>query len=356
MPSGYAASLTKDELAKELIFHAATWKPTKAGAKTRTQEIDTALSVAWKAIVNGKWQAPLELSKALVLEYEFRHHKQKYQKSGIISPELKTLEIDTEKLLGKWCDLEKKIKSSMPLDSDQDKKDGEELCKSEGSYNHLLLQDDSLKPEYNISGSNQTSTFDVKNREDLQELDNEYYQGHRVHNQSLHYLKDHGCKDIISKQSLYDHSFETELPESEAVGNNVSYRVDLSRLPDSQKHIALYGSDTEIMEITTTDNKQYFGKLKAMEVDEEGELIMTFLSSSQREFIKNKETLSLNSGNTNSYLNVKQDQLTCYQHNTIESCRNDIEFTQDRLRGFRELDGDLNRIIEKLIFIKNDPR
>ena len=66
--------------------------------------------------------------------------------------------------------------------------------------------------------------------------------------------------------------------------------------------------------------------------------------------------MSLNSGNTNSYLNVKQDQLTCYQHNTIESCRNDIEFTQDRLRGFRELDGDLNRIIEKLIFIKNDPR
>jgi hypothetical protein len=110
------------------------------------------------------------------------------------------------------------------------------------------------------------------------------------------------------------------------------------------------------MEITTTDNKQYFGKLKAMEVDEHGELIMTFLPSSQREFIKNKDIFSLNSGNTTSYLNVKQDQPICYQYSNTESYKNDIEYTQDRLRGFRELDGDLNRIIEKLIFIKNDPR
>ena len=96
---GYAASLTKNELAKELIFHAATWKPTKLGTITQEQEIDTALSVAWKAIVNGKWQAPLELAKAQVLEYEFRHYRQKYQESGVISNELSSLESATNKLL-----------------------------------------------------------------------------------------------------------------------------------------------------------------------------------------------------------------------------------------------------------------
>jgi hypothetical protein len=161
---------------------------------------------------------------------------------------------------------------------------------------------------------------------------------------------------MLLKSDYCNNAFETELAEDATGESNIIHSVDLSRLSDSQKHIALYGSDTEIMEITTTDNKQYFGKLKAMEVDEHGELIMTFLPSSQREFIKNKDIFSLNSGNTTSYLNVKQDQPICYQYSNTESYKNDIEYTQDRLRGFRELDGDLNRIIEKLIFIKNDPR
>jgi len=316
LPSGYASSLTKHELAKELIFHAATWKPTKAGAITREQEIDTALSVAWKAIVSGRWQAPLELSKALVLEYEFRHHKQKYQKSGVLSSELRTLEIDTEKLLGKWCDLGGKIKDSVDFDFDQDKKSNGEPYKFD---DYLLLQDGDQGREC-VSSISKISTLNIKNTEDLQDFGNEY---HQVQNQSPHYLKDFECKDTLLKLSDYDHSFETELPESEAVGNNVSYSVDLSRLSDSQKHVALRGTDTEIMEITTADNKQYFGKLKAMEVDENGELIMTFIPNNQKEFIKNKDIFSLSADNINSDLYSKNKELTCNQYNTTESCRND---------------------------------
>ena len=291
LASGYAGGLNKHELAKQLIYHAATWKPTKLGSISREKEIDTALSVAWKAIVNGKWQAPLELSKALVLEYEFRHHKQKYQKSGVISHELKTLEIDTEKLLGKWCDLDGKIKASVTFDFDQDKKSNGEPYKFD---DYLLLQDGDQGREC-ISSISKISTLNIKNTEDLQDFGNEY---HQVQNQSLHYLKDFECKDTLLKLSDYDHSFENELPESEAIVNNVSYSIDLSRLSDSQKHVALRGTDTEIMEITTADNKQYFGKLKAMEVDENGELIMTFIPNNQKEFIKNKEIFSLNTGNT----------------------------------------------------------
>lgn len=354
LSSGYASSLTKDELAKELIFHAATWKPTKAGAITRAQEIDTALSVAWKTIVSGKWQAPLELSKALVLEYEFRHHKQKYQKSGVISSELRTLEIDTEKLLGKWCDLGGKIKNSVTFDFDQDEKEGEKLCKPDGSHDHLLLQDDGLEQEYNISGSNQTSTLDIKNTEDLQEFNKEYHQDYQVNNQSLDYLKDFECKNTFLNPSRYNDSFETELPKSESMSNNVSCSVDLSRLPDSQKHVALRGSDTEIMEITTADNKQYFGKLKAMEVDEKGELIMTFIPNSQKEFIKNKEIFSLSAGNTTSNLCIKKDQLTHYQYKTTESCRNDIEFTQGMTQGFKSLNEAVSGIFNKLLHVKSD--
>ena len=94
-------------------------------------------------------------------------------------------------------------------------------------------------------------------------------------------------------------------------GKQYIHSVDLSNLSDSQKHIALCGSDTEIMEITTADNKQYFGKLKAMEVDEHGELIMTFYQVAKENLLKTR-IFFLNTGNTTSYLNVKQDQLTCY--------------------------------------------
>jgi hypothetical protein len=355
LPRGYASSLTKHELAKELIFHAATWKPTKAGTKMREEEIDTALSVAWKAIVNGKWQAPLELSKALVLEYEFRHHKQKYQKSGVISSELKTLEIDTEKLLGKWCDLVGKIKSSVTLDFDQDKRDGEELCKPDCSDDHLLLQDDGREPEYNISGSsNPTFTLNIKNRERLQEFDNEYCRDHQVHNRSLRHLKDFECNDTILKPSRYDCFFETELPESELIGNNILYNVDLSKLSDSQKHVALRGSDTEIIEITTADNKQYFGELKTMEVDENGELIMTFIPNSQKEFIKNKDIFSLSTGSIISDLHANKDQLTNYQYNSTESCINNVEFIQEKMQGFKSLDEAVSGIFDKLLYIKSD--
>jgi hypothetical protein len=80
---------------------------------------------------------------------------------------------------------------------------------------------------------------------------------------------------------------------------------------------------------------------------------MTFLPSSQREFIKNKDIFSLNAGNTTSYLNVKQDQLTCYQYNTIESCRNNIEFTQGKTKGFKSLDEAVSSIFNKLLPIIN---
>lgn len=108
------------------------------------------------------------------------------------------------------------------------------------------------------------------------------------------------------------------------------------------------------MELTTADDKQYFGKLKAMEVNENGELIITFIQNSQKEFIKNKEIFSLNAGNKISDLQVKKDQLTRYQYNTTESCKNVIEFTQEGIQGFKGLNEVVSGIFDKLLHIKSD--
>jgi hypothetical protein len=75
LTSGYASSLSKHELAKQIIHHAATWKPTKLGCVSREKEIDAALSVAWKKIISGTWQVPLELAKAEILQYEFNAYR-----------------------------------------------------------------------------------------------------------------------------------------------------------------------------------------------------------------------------------------------------------------------------------------
>ena len=109
LATGYAAGLSKHELAKQLIFHAATWKPTKLGKVSREQEIDTALSMAWKAIVNGTWQSPLEWAKADIIQHEYRYYKKKYQESGMLSPEVVTLEVEVDKILGGYSNLTGRI-------------------------------------------------------------------------------------------------------------------------------------------------------------------------------------------------------------------------------------------------------
>ena len=89
---GIAAEFSKHELAKQLIHHAATWRPTKLGDISRDKEIDAALSVAWRAIAAGTWQEPLELARAQILQYEFKDYRQKYLQSGVLSHEVKALE------------------------------------------------------------------------------------------------------------------------------------------------------------------------------------------------------------------------------------------------------------------------
>ena len=110
LATGYATTLDKHELAKQFIFHIATWKPTNLGSISQENQIDTALAVAWKAVVNGSWKIPLGWAKAQVLDWEFRAYKQKYQNSGVLSADIRTLENDVSKLLGySFFDLEKRI-------------------------------------------------------------------------------------------------------------------------------------------------------------------------------------------------------------------------------------------------------
>ncbi len=298
LAKGYAASLSKGELAKQLIHHAATWKPTKLGFISREQEIDTALSVAWKSIITGTWQPPLEWAKAEVLNYEYSLYLKKYQESGIISYEVRTLEIEVDKLLGRWCDLEGKIKSSVISEFDYNKKSDEELCKPQ--------------------------------------------------DQLLCSSKDIVYKDMLLKSDYYNNAFETGLAEDATGESNIIYSVDLSNLSDSQKHIALQGTDTEIMEITTAGNRQYFGRLKTMEVNDSGELVMTLTPGIEKQFIESKNRMLLTGGITGLGIDFAENRLTQDLSDVTGSCKNDIRQMQEKSREFTGIDKALAGILNNL--------
>ena len=298
LAKGYAASLSKGELAKQLIHHAATWKPTKLGSISREQEIDTALSVAWKSIIAGTWQPPLEWAKAEVLNYEYLLYLKKYQELGIISYEVRTLEIEVDKLLGGRCDLEGKIKSRAISEFDYVKKSDEEL----------------YKPQ----------------------------------DQLFYSSKDIVCKDMISKSDYCNNAFETELAEDAAGESNIIYSVDLSNLSDNQKHIALQGTDTEIMEITTANNRQYFGRLKTMEVNDSGELVMKLVPEIGKEFIESENRMLLTSDITGVGTDFGKNRLTYDSDDVTGSCKNDIWQVQEKSRRFTGIDKALARILNNL--------
>ncbi len=67
---GYAAQISTEELGKEFIYHAANWVPERLNCKTREEQIDAALSFAWKAVEQGKWKCPYQLLNAAIVQRE----------------------------------------------------------------------------------------------------------------------------------------------------------------------------------------------------------------------------------------------------------------------------------------------
>ena len=248
LANGYAASLNKHELAKQIIHHAATWKPTKLGFVSREKEIDTALSVAWKKIVGGTWQVPLELAKAEILQYEFNAYRRKYQESGMLSFEAKALESDVNNLLGSWCDLVGKITKGYHQPSNL-----------EG--NPLSIRDVNTSVSADIS-----LEIGVEEREYLQ---NHYsYDGLALNDAFFSDSKDKGS-----------HRFDYDFPEIEERSNCVN--ISLSHIPDEQKYLKVLPSDTDdSIKLETINGKEYFVKLKELETNDQGEFVMTLIPSS----------------------------------------------------------------------------
>ena len=294
LASGYAASLSKHELAKQIIHHTATWKPTKLGSISREKEIDTALSVAWKKIVGGTWQVPLELAKAEILQYEFNAYRRKYQESGVLSHEAKALESDVNGLLGGWFDLVGKItegtkagdermeygdRNNKPIDVMNDEC-RREMCLGTGGYTNEILGLEFGEPDI-------LTTSDIFNIHPLNKkmlISNDYQPGKGVE-ECGNYELGQGVGYRVSQQNSFLCCGISE------AGNNVNYQLDyddleiqqrnissfdLSHIPEEQKYLRITPSDNDDnMKLETINGKEYFVKLKELEMNDLGEFVMT---------------------------------------------------------------------------------
>ena len=262
LANGYAASLSKYELAKQIIHHAATWKPTKLGFVSREKEIDTALSVAWKKIVGGTWQVPLELAKAEILQYEFNAYRRKYQESRVLSHEAKALESDVNNLLGGWCNLIDKITDGVNV---------------------------SGAIEENISSIRNIDTYVPTNP--LLELGLE----ERECKQSSYPSDELELVDSFAPASDQDnHRLYYDCPEIEQRSNLLN--ISLSHVPEQQKYLKVISSDNDdSIKLETINGKEYFVKLKELEMNDNGEFVMTLKSIENKRFIGLSQNIHDNS-------------------------------------------------------------
>ena len=253
LANGYAASLNKHELAKQIIHHAATWKPTKLGFISREKEINTALSVAWKKIVGGTWKIPLELAKAEILQYEFNAYRRKYQESGVLSQEAKALESDVNNLLGGWCDLVGKI--------------------TEGINVPAMLEENTPSiRDVNTSVSANTLELGLEER---------YYRQSHCSRYGIA-LDDSFSSDFNDKGS---HQLDYDFSGIEERSNCLN--ISLSHIPEQQKYLKVLPSDNnDSMKLETINGKEYFVKLKELEMNDQGELVMTLKSTDSKVFLE----------------------------------------------------------------------
>jgi hypothetical protein len=75
LAKGYAAEISTDALADEFIYHAASWVPERLNCKTRAEQIDAALSFAWRAAEAGRWKCPYQLLNAQIQQRELEAAK-----------------------------------------------------------------------------------------------------------------------------------------------------------------------------------------------------------------------------------------------------------------------------------------
>ena len=222
----------------------------------------------------------------------------------MLSHEAKALESDVNSLLGGWCDLTGKITEGINVPAKL-----EEKTLSIGDVNTSVSANSPLELE-------------VEKRECRQ-------------NPCSHYdvvLDDSFSSDFNDQES---YQLDYDFPKIEEHNNCVN--INLSHLPEQQKYLKVTPSDNDdSIKLETINGKEYFVRLKELEMNEDGEFMMTLSPSSGGSF-GNQVTALL--GYDNLLLSDKK----------LRFDNTDEQATQLSKNGFTRIDGALANIFNNLI-------
>lgn len=258
LAKGYASTIGKHELAKQLLFHAATWKPKQYSYLSTEDQIDVALATAWKAVENGTWKAPLGWAKAQILQYEFQHYKDKYQKTGILSShEITELEKAVSNLL------EERFYGTMEYKITLGNSKTQKSQETEDNYTC-----------YRCQGHSSEDAEPQNSSEDYIYQSEDYY------------------NHLLVKEGLVDeeHRYYSE--------DDIATKTDLSSLPDEQRQIILTPSDEKGLQgiiFETFSKKQYLLNVKSFETNIYGDTVMVLERTGSAVLLKNQNSDAANS-------------------------------------------------------------
>ena len=161
----------------------------------------------------------------------------------MLSHEAKALESDVNNLLGGWCDLVGKI--------------------TEGVNTPATLEENTPR----IRGVNTSVSANISLELGLEERD---YRQNLCSRYGIA-LDDSFSSDFNDKRSNHiDYGF------SEIEERNNCININLSHIPEEQRYLKVIPSDNDdSMKLETINGKEYFVKLKELEMNEDGELVMT---------------------------------------------------------------------------------
>lgn len=143
----YLLSISRKELINQLVFHTASWKPSKISA-SNNKKIDIALTFAWDAIVKGTWKEPRKLSEARELHNQFLNYQREYKNLGKINNNIKLLETKINTLLdSKYC-----LSLILKQDEQQSQKDVARI-----SSNSWIQKKELISVDSNLLNSNNLS-------------------------------------------------------------------------------------------------------------------------------------------------------------------------------------------------------
>jgi len=172
-----------------------------------------------------------------------------------LSHEAKALESDVNSLLGGWCDLTGKITGGVKVDNLREwevSRDSEiAVYSSTKTSLGIRLEDNGYEERFNRS---EYPTFDCS-----------FSASSFGHEESERF--DYGFSEIEGRDKLLN--------------------VDLSHIPEEQKYLKVTPSDNDdSTTLETINGKEYFVKLKELEMNEEGEFVMTFRSAQNTAFLE----------------------------------------------------------------------